>query len=388
MAKNDHNDTNDAYQSDTGLIAALRLIRTKGIGALTYHRLLVHSHGDPVEALAIAPELAHRGGRKNFTPAPESVALRELEQAYHNNVTLIAHHQPVYPDLLAHIEDAPPILHVMGQVDALSATLPIGIVGARNASAHARQFATRTARELGAKGATIISGFAAGIDTSAHQGAMQSGTVAVLGGGLGRPYPKENIPLMEQVIETGAIISECPWDEAPTAQHFPRRNRIVSGLSKAVLVVEAGLRSGSLITARLAAEQGREVLAVPGFPNDPRSAGPNSLIRDGAGLITNAEDVIQAVMAPMRLFSAKETPQDTLVPPVEEVTMDKAALLSLLSYTPIAVDDLAAQCHMSIPTMQAMMLEMELAGLIIRYPGNRIARTETEISEMSLQETG
>ena len=364
-----------ATKSDQHLLATLRLIRTSGIGALTYHRLLAQAGGDPVKALEMAPDMAARGGRKNFTPAPLAVAEREIETALKNNTRVIAHHDKTYPALLREIEDAPPVLHVMGQTAILNSNQPVAIVGARNASAHARQWAKRVARDLSAKNVTIISGFAAGIDRAAHEGSMQHGTIAVFGGGLGQPYPKDNIPLMQPVAETGAVISECPWGESPTAQHFPRRNRIVSGLAKAVVVVEAASRSGSLITARLAMEQGREVLAVPGFPDDPRAGGPNRLIRDGAALVTHAGDILDALESPFQsgLFETRQAPLHPVQDSYKEDAGSNDRIMALLSHTPIAVDDLAAQCHISVQQTQHYLLEMELAGTVIRYPGNRVA---------------
>lgn len=364
-------------KNDLPLIATLRLIRAKGIGALTYNRLLAQADGDPVRALEMAPHIA----KKKFTPASEATAKKEIDEALENAITLIPHHDPRYPDALRAIDDAPPVLHVMGQVSALNHPQNIAIVGARNASAHARRFTTNLARELGAKGAMIVSGFALGIDAAAHHGALPTGTIAVLAGGLGKPYPKEHIAMMRDVAANGAIITECPWGEAPTAQHFPRRNRIVSGLSRAVVVVEAALRSGSLITARLAAEQGRDVLAVPGFPGDPRSAGPNALLKDGAGLITNAQDVLEALSTPIGSFIPKTQDTDLFSIPQKagDIKAEQSGnetddlILSTLSVQPIAVDDLAFQCQISIQTCQAKVMEMELSGHIIRYPGNRIA---------------
>lgn len=369
---------NEGAKHDASLLATLRLIRTYGVGPLTYHRLLAHAGGDPVQALKLAPELASKCG-KPLTLAPQSVAEKEIEIAHKNGCFLLSIHDPDYPDALQQIEDAPPILHCMGQKGVLKRNRPLAVVGARNASAHARQWTKRACREVSAKGVTVISGFAAGIDRAAHEGSMETGTIAVLGGGLGKPYPKDNIPLMEPVAETGILLSECPWDEAPTAQHFPRRNRIVSGLSKAVLVVEAASRSGSLITARLAAEQGRDVLAVPGFPDDPRATGPNRLIRDGAILITEVQDILDALEEPTlprqpALFEGPQAPLE--VDTYEESANENGAvpLMDFLSSTPIAVDDLAAQCHISVQQVQRALLEMELAGRITRYPGNRVAR--------------
>ena len=305
----------DKSNADNELLAAVRLIRTEGIGPVTFHRLVQRANGSACEALKILPELAARGGRKKpYIIYDAAKAESEIEEARSKGAHLIPIWDDHYPNQLREIDDAPPLLYVKGDLTILNKSPSVALVGARNASAHAKKFTTNIARELGAKGCVITSGFARGIDTAAHNGALLTGTIAVFAGGLGKPYPQENIRLIDEVCETGAIISECPWGESPTSRHFPKRNRIVSGLSQAVVVVEASIKSGSLITARMAAEQGRDVFAVPGFPGDPRASGPNSLIRDGAILVSDAQDILNE----LQQFHIPDQPELTLSEDTQE----------------------------------------------------------------------
>ncbi|MDA0787147.1 MAG: DNA-processing protein DprA [Proteobacteria bacterium] len=357
----------------------LRLIRTESIGPVTWRELMDHfgSAGDAIDAL---PDFAGRAGKRNITITSAADADGELARLAELDAWAVTLGEPDYPAALAAIDDAPPVLFVRGNVEALSKT-GIAIVGARNASANGRRIAELLAAELAANsGAAIISGLARGIDTAAHAGAIAGDgtTIAVMAGGIDIVYPPENEDLYQNIIETGAIVSEMPPGLNPLARHFPRRNRIVSGLSLAVIVVEAAQRSGSLITARMAGEQGRAVLAVPGSPLDPRSFGANHLIREGAILVRNAEDVFEAVR-PMATRAAPhaETPSPRSGTPVLDLdspgTDSRETVISCLSPEPVAVDEIVRRCQLTAPVVRTILLELELAGRLERHPGNRVA---------------
>ncbi len=272
----------------------LRLIRSENVGPRTFFRLIEHL-GTAADALEAAPELSRRGGRKRAIRIadPDRLAA-EMEVLDQVGARMIAFCEPDYPDALAAIHDPPPLITVRGAASLLSRQ-SIGMVGARNASVAGLRFARGISTDLGAGGLIVVSGMARGIDTACHEGALKTGTVAVLAGGVDVTYPPENAELHERIAAEGAVISEQPMGLQPTARHFPPRNRLISGLSFGVLVVEAAIRSGSLITARMALEQGRKVFAVPGSPRDPRAGGANKLIRDGALLTETAKDVIEAL---------------------------------------------------------------------------------------------
>ncbi|MFT5540292.1 MAG: DNA processing protein, partial [Alphaproteobacteria bacterium] len=277
----------------------LRLIRSENVGPITF-RQLMHRFGNAAAALDALPDLAKRGGAKRtIRLCSPGKAERELAALTQAGGQLIALGEASYPAPLAALPDAPPILSVRGDPQFLTQRI-IAMVGARNGSANGVRFAEKLARDLGAAGFIIASGLARGLDAAAHRGALKSGTIAVVAGGVDVNYPRENTALYHDIVARGAVISEQPWGMQPTARHFPHRNRIVSGLALGTVVVEATLRSGSLITARLAGEQGREVLAVPGNPLDPRSQGTNGLIRDGATLIQGADDVLEALAPQLR----------------------------------------------------------------------------------------
>lgn len=288
--------------------------------------------------------------------------------------TLLVWGDRAYPKALAAVADAPIVLTVLGRLAAI-ATPGIAIVGARNASANGQRFAAELAAGLAATGRTVVSGLARGIDTAAHRGAGPGRTAAVLAGGVDVVYPPENADLHAAIAAGGgALVSEVTLGRQPTARHFPRRNRIISGLCQAVIVVEASLRSGSLITARAALDQGRDVLAVPGFPNDPRSAGPNSLIRDGAVLVTGLDDVLTALdqdvaslPPPPRIA---EKPRDLLPSDMEKA---RRAILLCLRPEPTPVDEVLRRCDVSPPIVHTVLLELELAGRLERHPGNQIS---------------
>ncbi|HEY8191080.1 MAG TPA: DNA-processing protein DprA, partial [Alphaproteobacteria bacterium] len=267
--------------TDSEKLNWLRLARTENVGPITFRRL-IRRYGDAAEAIEALPTLAAQGGRKKpLIPAPMDVVEKEYDALTKFGAYLICAADPEYPEALNAVEDAPPVMTVIGDVNLLSRPT-VGMVGARNASLNSRKFAEILARDLGRAGHVVASGLARGIDTAAHEGSLPTGAIAVVAGGIDIIYPPENKNLYAQIREQGLVVAESPFGQEPFAQSFPRRNRIISGLSCGVVVVEASLRSGSLITARMAAEQGREVFAVPGHPLDPRAEGTNSLLRDGA----------------------------------------------------------------------------------------------------------
>lgn len=355
----------------------LRLLRSEKVGPITFHRLL-ERFATASAALAALPDLAKRGGRMGgIKLCPKAEAERELAAAAKIGAKAIACCEPQYPTWLKAIEDAPPILYVLGAQHLLTKPM-IGIVGARNASINGRRFAKKLADGLGRAGIVVASGLARGIDGAAHEGALATGTVAVLAGGVDNIYPPEHAELYQKISEAGAILSEMPPGTVPQASHFPRRNRIVSGLSLGLVVVEAAAKSGSLISARLAAEQGREVFAVPGHPDDPRSHGPNRLIKEGATLISGAEDVLAVVSDLLRRPLAEPRQPDLFSQPIlrlDEAEIDRAReeILAILGLSPVLVDEIIRQCHLSPPVVATVLLELELAGRLERHPGNRVA---------------
>ena len=310
---------------------------------------------------------------------PRDSAMREMEALDAMRAKLIFRNDPDYPQLLALLEDAPLVLAAQGDLRALTLR-GVALVGARNASAIARRFAEDLADGLAVRDICVVSGLARGIDAAAHTGALRSGsTIAAIAGGLDRPYPRENAALQARIAaEGGLVLSEAPLGTAPLARHFPRRNRIVAGLSLGVVVVEAALQSGTLITARLAAEAGRELFAVPGSPLDPRSRGSNDLIRRGARLTETVEDVLQflpeapSALPILRLAELPETPEYT---PEDTPAPSEAAaqVLEMMGTTPIAVDELGRRCQLSPQSLSAVLLDLELAGRIETLPGNRVA---------------
>jgi DNA processing protein len=355
-------------------VAWLRLIRSENVGPVTFRALLAR-YGSASAALDELPALARAGGRSHLriTSGPE--AERELDALTRIGGRLLTLNDPAYPRLLAAVEDAPPVLSVVGKLELLT-DRALAIVGARNASGSGRKFGRELAAALGQLGYVIVSGLARGLDAAAHEGALATGTVAVMAGGADIIYPRDNAALYERIRESGVLVSEQPLGLNPTARHFPIRNRIVSGLSLGVVVVEASLRSGSLITARLAGEQGREVMAVPGSPLDPRARGANRLLRDGAALIEEAADVIAALGSAAghpsgQGFSAP--PQSPPKPLESQIEKARLAVLEQLSPVPLAVDEIIRQCHLSPAVVALVLLELELAGRVERHPGNRIA---------------
>jgi DNA processing protein len=353
--------------------AWLRLSRSETIGPASFAALLAR-FPDAREALAAAPRMARRGGGDPRIPS-DSDAARELDALAKLSGRMIASVEPDYPAGLAALDPAPPLIAVLGDVTLLARDM-VGIVGARNASALGITFARRMAEGLGGAGLVVASGMARGIDTAAHTGSLATGTVAVVAGGVDIVYPPENQALYERLRADGAVISEMPLGTQPLPRHFPRRNRIISGLARGVVVIEAAERSGSLITANYALEQGREVFAVPGSPLDPRAKGANRLIRDGALLTESAEDVL-AVLRPMlalRFQEAATSPPDDL-PLARESDGDsiRALLQEKLSPAPVDIDELVRQCGVPAADIVTILLELELAGRVLRHPGNRVS---------------
>lgn len=352
----------------------LRLARTDGVGPIAYRKLLA-KFGTAEIALRELPGLAVKGGRRGPPRIPSRAqAERERDFALRRGARLLFVDTPAYPTALAATEDAPPVLTVQGDPQALHRRC-LAVVGSRNASAHARRVSETFSADLAKAGFEIVSGLARGVDTAAHVGALHHGsTIACIASGIDIAYPSENRALQARIAEKGAVVSEMPPGTEPLGRHFPRRNRIIAGLSLGVLVIEAAPQSGSLITARLAVEAGREVFAIPGSPFDERARGANALIRTGAHLVERAEDVIaqlpqQAIRPPAPApsgFSAPET--RTIIP-----ESARAELLSLLSVAPCDVDDLIRRCHVPAPAVVSLLLEMELAGLVENLPGGRVA---------------
>lgn len=359
----------------------LRLFRSENVGPVTFRRLLAR-FGSVEAALKALPDLARRGGRsKPIKVCSLAAAEAELKTAQRLGARLLCWAEPAYPRPLAAIEDAPPCLYVLGSADLLNRPT-IALVGARNASAGARQFARLLARELGEAGLVVASGLARGLDTAAHEGSLDTGTVAVVAGGFDVVYPPENDRLHAAIAAQGAIVSEMPPGTQPQARHFPRRNRIISGLAVGVVVVEATARSGSLITARMAGDQGREVFAVPGSPLDPRAEGPNGLIRDGATLVRHARDVLEGVAQALRQpfaepgYNAGGPRFSAPLPAVtEEQTLETGRRLveEALSFTPVMVDEIIRQCDLSPSVVSVILLELELAGRLDYHPGGRVS---------------
>ncbi len=363
---------------DREKISWLRLARTENVGPITFFNFMDY-YGTAEKALAAIPALAARGGRKRPLSIPPLEAVeREYEAVRRMGGEIITAADPAYPLALSAIEDAPPVITVFGD-PALMNKPCTGIVGARNASLNGRRFAEQLAKDLGAHGQTVVSGLARGIDAAAHAGSLETGTVAVVAGGIDVVYPEENRKLYDAIKEKGLIVAENPLGVAPRAQDFPRRNRIVSGLSQGIVVIEATLKSGSLITARLAGEQGRDVYAVPGHPLDPRAAGPNALIRDGAALVRGVEDVLENLVNFTGGRGLADSGVSRFAPPEpandapDERGFDEARdiIIESLSFTPVEINAVIRNTGLSAALAQTVLMELELAGRIQRLPGNR-----------------
>jgi DNA processing protein len=360
------------HLTDAQRIDWLRLIRSGNVGPRTF-RSLVNHFGSAKAALERLPDLARRGGAaRPGRICSEEDARAELASGKKLGVSLLASGENGYPARLAVLDDAPPLLGVRGALDVLMRPV-IAVVGSRNASGAGIKFASTLARDLGEAGFVIASGLARGIDQAAHRASLASGTVAVLAGGHDKIYPPEHEELLAAIVSGGgAAISEMPLGHVPRARDFPRRNRLISGTALGVVVVEAAHRSGSLITARIAAEQGREVFAVPGSPLDPRAAGTNDLIKQGATLTTEASDVIDAVEPIMgRPVGLREDGDEPFV--VEPDAGDRARITELLGPTPILLDDLIRMAGASPAVVRTVLLELELAGRLERHGGGLVA---------------
>ncbi|MEM9061067.1 MAG: DNA-processing protein DprA [Pseudomonadota bacterium] len=377
-------------------IARLRLLRSHNVGPRTYSHL-IRRFSSASRALEVLPDLAARGGKSGYKICPLDEIESELEAGEAFGARMVQIDDPQYPQMLAQIEPPPPILWMKGNAELLE-DQTVALVGSRNASALGVRTARRLARELGATGYTVVSGLARGIDAAAHEASLSTGTVAVLAGALDKPYPTENIELCKRIAEDGLLISEIPFGIEPTGKHFPRRNRIISGLSHGVVVVEAASKSGSLITARFALEQGREAMACPGAPEDPRASGCNALIREGAALIRHAGDVEEALSAPRSMmlmedggefdFDADSFGDESLRDEYDALADfdeeggghgDEALaeqVLDLLGPQAIEIDEVARQCGASPQEISLAILELDLAGSIEILPGGMIARIE------------
>jgi len=346
----------------------LRLSRTARVGPVAFRDLL-RRYKTAEAALAALPSIIRRKGA--LTPSTEEIEA-EMEHAEQQGVKILAACEPDYPAYLRAVDPPPPLISLLGRTDILHKPC-VAIIGSRNASAIGQRFARQIARELGTTGYTIVSGLARGIDASAHAGSLETGTAAVLGGGVDHVYPRQNTELYEAMVTQGALISESPLGYRATAHDFPRRNRIISGLSMGVVIIEAAERSGTLITARYALEQNREVMAVPGSPLDPRTKGCNRLIQQGAALIENVEDIINCLenIRPPEMMEPDESyDQAEFDWEGAKVDIDKArkAILILLSPTPTPRDEIIRQSGYTIALASAALLEMELNGDILVEP--------------------
>jgi DNA processing protein len=358
--------------SDEERINWLRLARTENVGPVTFHAL-VSRFGTAGAAIDALPDLSARGGRaRPIAVYARNRAEDDLATVHRLKAKVVAAGEIGYPPFLRHVHAAPPLLYVAGNLDLVDMD-SVGVVGARNASALGLKFSRMIARTLVENHMLVVSGLARGIDTAAHEASLDQATAAVLAGGLDHIYPPENAKLHQAIAERGVLITEMPPGTAPKAEHFPRRNRIISGMSRAVVVVEAALRSGSLITARFAAEQGRDVFAVPGSPLDPRAEGCNKLIKDGAQILTSVDDLVQSLrmIPPPRtdVFLEQEQP-DTLL---EISNSDRDHLLTFLSPTETHIDDLIRESRMPTDVVTAIVLELEIAGRVVRASGGRLA---------------
>ncbi len=379
-----HKTTPTIALSDQQRLDWLRLIRTRNVGPITF-RELINRYGSAALALEALPtlSLSLRGGKKRgHSIFAKDEAQLELRKAKRFGATLVALGEADYPRWLTNIPSAPPLLYIKGN-HQLASRPAIAIVGSRNSSALGQKYTRFLANELGQHDLVICSGLARGIDTAAHTGSLERGTIAVIAGGMDIFYPPENEQLQKQISETGLLVSENPRGFKPRAQDFPRRNRLISGISMAVIVIEAGKRSGSLITARMAAEQGRDVLAVPGHPLDPRAEGPNSLLRQGAILVTSPEDILE-VIAPLL-----DHPPQSDIPEVQEdhewdITHDsedagldeREQVAASLSHTAVDMDEIVRATGLPVSLVRAILLELDLAGRIERHGSHKVAWKE------------
>ena len=356
---------------DTEQFDRLRLIRSPNIGPVTY-RQLIERFGNASLAMEALPDLVMRGGGSKTMLADPRMIEGEMKATEAAGARYLFLGSTEYPELLSHLDNAPPAIMVKGNTALLNRN-PVALVGARNASAGACRFARTLAYELGQAGFAVVSGLARGIDTAAHAGSIDSGTIAVIAGGLDVAYPPENRDLQDAIAGRGLLVAEMPPGTEPRARHFPYRNRIIAGLSLGTVVVEAAPKSGSLITARLAAEAGREVMAIPGSPLDPRSHGCNQLIREGATLVQNAAEIAELLRPMDDRVVRSATPRALTALAINDGSDDdRDAISSLMGMTYVSVDELVRQSGASQPVVQMVLLELELAGKLERGAGGKV----------------
>lgn len=360
----------------------LRLLRSRRVGAVTFHRFMAE-HGSAKAALAALPAIAAAAGVEDYEPCPEAVAFAELKSGRAAGAQLLHHGAPDYPQSLLDLPDAPPVLWALGDISLLNRPT-VGLVGARNASSLGARMARRLGQGLAEAGFTVVSGLARGIDAAAHEAALDhpGRTIAVMAGGIDVIYPPENASLAAGIAAQGCRISEHPPSLEPQARHFPLRNRIIAGLARAVVVVEAAAKSGSLITARSALDYGREVMAVPGHPFDARASGCNILIRDGAVLVRGPSDVLEALGSHARAsdgfadrlpdLPGPAAPQR----PLKEIALLHSMILNRLGPSPLAEDQLLRDLEVTTAELAPELLSLELEGRIARHPGGLLARVD------------
>ena len=364
--------------TDRQRLSWLRLIRSDNVGPATFRDLINH-FGSAETAIEQLPELSRRGGSaRAIRVASIDEAERELDAAHKFGAVFIGIGEPDYPPALRRIDGAPPLIAAIGDL-VLATRTSVGIVGARNASISGAKMAARMARDLGAAGYVTVSGFARGIDIAAHRASMDSGTIAAMAGGLDQPYPPENIELYTEICAgKGLAVSEMPMGWEPRARDFPRRNRLIAGIGLGLVVIEAAQRSGSLITARRAADFGRLVFAVPGSPLDPRAAGTNGLLKDGAILTTESRDVIEALAPSSRMFPDDEPlfeepnngGDEPFVEPPED---DRNRVIEALGPSPAEIDDIIRHTGVAAQTVYLVLIELDLAGRLHRHPGGMVS---------------
>jgi DNA processing protein len=364
------------------LLDVLRLIRSDNVGAVTFHKLM-RRYGSAAKALEAIPALVTKAGATTqITVCTKDKALQEIEKTSAFGATFVSYGSEYYPSPLAHIHDAPPLLVVQGHQHMLKSKPALAVVGSRNASANGRHYAKKLSEELGQAGFLIVSGLARGIDRYAHQGALASGTIGVIAGGIDHIYPPENADLYAAMKEQGAIISEAPFSAAPQHRHFPARNRIIAGMSIGTIIIEAAKKSGSLITAKYALEYNRDIFAVPGSPMDPRSEGGNHLIQQGATLVSSADDVINAC------DNHRLSVQDSTLPGLffdipasldeDNLDAERQAVHILIDATPVTIEDIIVMSGVDARIVNVILLEMELAGMLRRHIGGTVSRNYEE----------
>lgn len=368
-------------EKNKNLLAWIQLALSENVGPVTFQKLL-RFFGSPEEVLKHIEELATRGGsQRKIKICPEKEAEQQLKRLEEIGGQILTTESPDYPSLLKQISDAPPVLFTLGHPVLLNKR-NVGIVGTRSASINGKNMARLLACDLQKKEFNVVSGMAKGIDRAAHEGALsdtksENGTIAVLGTPLDEIYPKENADIYAQIKERGCLVSEFAFGSQMAPTNFPRRNRIISGLSEGVVVIEAQVRSGSLITAKEALSQGREVMAVPGFPLEPRSAGPNALIKDGACLVENAQDVIENLNQNKRFHLSEVLPEKEIIPDFtsleSDVNQNRQEILSALSAEPVDVDSLSRQLSLPVSVIDIVLLELELAGRLERHAGHQVS---------------